>query len=102
MTEEKQTELSCYNCEKNLGLNPGQKIHRSEECPHCYANLHSCKMCEFYDTSAYNECRETQADRILEKENANFCDYFVLRGSGSGGGNSKEDILSAANSLFKS
>ena len=100
MSEATQNKSHCFNCNKELDLAPAQKIHRSEECPHCYANLHSCKMCEFYDTSAYNECRETAADRIVEKEKANFCDFFILKGSG-GGKSSKDDTMAAANALFK-
>ena len=72
------SELKCFNCSKTLDLETTNKIHRSEECPHCYASIHSCRMCSFYDKSAYNECRETSAERILEKEKANFCDYFTL------------------------
>ncbi|RZF23309.1 hypothetical protein DAY19_05460 [Halobacteriovorax vibrionivorans] len=71
-----------------------------EECPYCYASLHCCKMCKFYDKSAYNECRESSADRIVEKEKANFCDYFILKG-GSDNGDGKDDLLAAANALFK-
>lgn len=94
------SDLSCFNCNKSLDLNAQSKIARSEECPHCYASLHSCRMCNFYDKSVYNECRETNADRIIEKEKANFCDYFDLSGSNSDS-IEKDSILSVANSLFK-
>jgi NAD-dependent SIR2 family protein deacetylase len=92
--------ISCYACNKELDLNPGQKIIRSEECAYCYASLHCCKMCGFYDATAYNECKESSADRIVEKEKANFCDFFILKG-GSGSGPEKDDLLSAADALFK-
>ena len=95
-----QSNISCFSCKKGLELSSESKITRSEECPYCYASIHCCKMCKFYDTSAYNECRETSADRILEKEKSNFCDYFILSGTDSGS-NEKDTILSAANSLFK-
>lgn len=91
--------MQCFNCHKDLDLSPGAKIMRNEECPYCYASLHSCKMCEFYDQTAYNECRETSADRIVEKEKANFCDYFILKGGGSG--NDQQSAVDAANALFK-
>ncbi|OUR93095.1 hypothetical protein A9Q84_21565 [Halobacteriovorax marinus] len=95
-------ELCCHACGKTLDLEANSKILRSDECPYCYAGLHCCKMCGFYDTSTYNECRESNADRILEKEKSNFCDYFVLKGGGGNGGNGKDNLLDAANSLFKS
>ncbi|MDD0854568.1 hypothetical protein HBN50_15760 [Halobacteriovorax sp. GB3] len=92
--------ITCYNCNKELSLTTGQKILRSEECPHCYASVHCCKMCNFYDPSAYNECRESSADRIVDKEKANFCDYFILKGTGNSGSDS-DDIMAQANALFK-
>jgi len=100
MSEAAVSKIHCFNCNKALELSPAQKIHRSEECPYCYANLHSCKMCDFYDTSAYNECRENSADRIVEKEKANFCDFFILKGGG-GGNPAADDALAAAKALFK-
>ena len=72
---------------------------RSDLCEKCHASLRSCKMCEFYDQTAYNECREPQAERMLEKEKANYCDYYVLRGGDSG--NKAEEAFSAADALFK-
>ncbi|MGI4991397.1 hypothetical protein ACRXCV_02135 [Halobacteriovorax sp. GFR7] len=93
-------EITCHACHKALDLQPGQKISLKEECPYCYASVHCCKMCKFYDITAYNECRESSADRIVEKEKANFCDYFVLKGGGNGG-DSQGDLLAAANALFK-
>ncbi len=93
-------ELSCYSCHKALALEAGTKIHRSEECPYCSADLRCCKMCQFYDPKAYNECREPSAERIVEKEKANYCDYFVLATPGSAH-QAKDDALAAAMALFK-
>lgn len=69
--------MICPSCQKDTGLveKPGFRT----ECPHCSADLHCCKACTFYDTSAYNECRESSADRVLEKDRANFCEYFSVR-----------------------
>ena len=49
---------------------------RVEECRGCRAELHACRMCEFYDTSKAKHCRETIADEVKDKQSANFCDYF--------------------------
>ena len=92
--------LTCHSCHKELTLEPAIKVAKSEECPYCYASVRCCKMCNFYDLKSYNECREPSADRIVEKEKANFCDFFVLAAQGS----KKEDqnsTLDAANALFK-
>ena len=80
---------------------------RSEECSGCGRDLHVCLNCEFYDRSAYNECRESQADRVVEKDRANFCDYFrpVSRAaspaSTSATAKSDSDLRSALDELFK-
>lgn len=76
-------------------------IGRSEECPECFCDLRCCKMCSFYDTHAYNECREPVAQRIVDKEKANFCDYFKLGSSGADSASTKKNALEAANALFK-
>jgi hypothetical protein len=57
-------------------------------------------MCQFFDKAAYNECREPMANRILEKETANFCDYFKVGGAKKAGSD-KDQLVDAANSLFK-
>jgi hypothetical protein len=30
----------------------------------------------FHDARAYNQCAEPQAERVVDKAHANFCDYF--------------------------
>lgn len=91
----------CYKCSKELDLTAGKDISRSEECPGCFASLRCCHMCDFYDKSSYNECREPTAERIVEKEKANFCDHYKLS-TGQTKVNIKQDsALDAANALFK-
>jgi len=51
-------------------------LSRREECDRCGADLRCCLNCRFHDESAYNQCRESSAERVLEKGRANFCDYF--------------------------
>ncbi len=90
----------CYKCNAELVIESHANISRSEECHKCFANIRCCMMCSFYDTNAYNECREPMADRILEKEKANFCDYYQF-GNSSDQNVIKEDALTKANALFK-
>lgn len=92
--------IQCYKCHSDTGLTLGSTISRTEDCNSCHADLRCCKMCEFYDQKAYNECREPSADRIVEKEKANFCDYFKL-GNSKNNQTNKDDIMAQANSLFK-
>jgi hypothetical protein len=58
-------------------------------------------MCQFYDPKAYNECRESSADRVVEKEKANFCDYFKIGSGGSDADKARQDALAKAAALFK-
>lgn len=92
--------IACYKCNTELQLDQASNISRSEECSKCYSNIRSCMMCTFYSTSSYNECKEPTADRILEKEKANFCDHYKL-GFGHAPAGKVEENLSAANALFK-
>ncbi len=90
----------CFSCRKELTF-AESKIGLREECPHCRADVHVCKNCEFYEVSAYNECRESSADRVKEKERSNFCDYFSLK---SGKGSSEDQtakLRASAEALFK-
>ncbi len=72
MTEE----LQCWKCGAAVVDEP-LPLAREAECRHCRAQLHVCRMCEFYDESVAGRCREPVADEVHEKERANFCDYFV-------------------------
>lgn len=94
------TSFNCYHCQKTIPVLGAFKITRTEECPYCSTSLHCCRMCSFYDPKVYNECRETNADRIVDKEKANFCDYFNLS-DGKNAENVKEDLLNSAAALFK-
>ena len=92
--------MTCFHCLKPLSLICGEKIFRNTECPHCSNGLRVCKMCTHYDPHSYNECREPNAERIMDKEKANFCDYFHLDDNKSQKDNS-QDLQNAANMIFK-
>ena len=74
-----------------------------EECPHCKADLHVCFNCRFYDESAYNECRESSAEKVEDKERNNYCEYFdsLYKEEKDSGLSKKEAQLKAAEALFK-
>jgi hypothetical protein len=89
----------CYQCKKETGLE--NFIGRQEQCPSCGADLHCCLNCMFYDAGAYNNCREPQAERVLDKTRYNFCDFFSFKqitGKGEEKVTSAKDKLE---SLFK-
>jgi len=94
---------TCHSCKKILEFTPGTVISRSETCDHCRAELRCCKQCFHYDTSSYNDCKESQAERIVEKTKGNFCNYYRLMTLTyeNAPGKSKEDVLEKAKALFK-
>lgn len=81
----------CHRCGKEIVAEG--TTSRRDTCPFCHADLHCCFQCAFYDPGAYNQCREPQAERVLEKERSNFCDYFRFADApvrpASGGGTEK-------------
>jgi hypothetical protein len=91
----------CYRCSKELSESFKIMVSRSDSCPHCMADIRSCKMCSFYDPKSYNECRESNADRITEKEKANFCDYFKFGPGTDDADKARLDALAKAAALFK-
>ncbi len=48
-------------------------------CEKCGCDVRVCFNCKFYDPRAYNECHEPQAERVVDKDRRNRCDFFVLR-----------------------
>lgn len=91
--------IVCFECQNEIDI-LGQ-VGRRDECQKCGADLHVCKNCLHYDPKSYNECREPQADRVQEKDRSNFCDYFTPNDKNSSQKNSKDQLLSAAEALFK-
>ncbi|MCX7982605.1 MAG: hypothetical protein N2572_06830 [Syntrophales bacterium] len=72
-------EHTCFHCGKPIEIKG--LIGRKEVCPHCGYDLRVCKNCHHYAPGMYNDCRELQAERVIDKERANFCDFFVFRNS---------------------
>jgi len=56
-----------------------ERVGRRDCCDTCGADLRCCRNCELFAATAHNQCREPQAERQVDKERANFCDYFAAR-----------------------
>lgn len=68
-------ELLCFRCGASLAaLTP--PISRQDECPSCSVYLHVCRMCRFFDPQVPKQCREDDADEVMDKEKLNFCEWF--------------------------
>ncbi len=91
--------LRCFHCGNEVFFT--DRVGIREECEKCKSDVHVCKNCKFYDAKVYNECSESQAEVIREKERANVCDYFQAGDGGGGKSVTKDDLLNAADLLFK-
>lgn len=70
--------LVCWKCGASVAELP-LPLARQAECPACGAELHACRMCEFFEPTAADACREPVAEPVQNKERANFCGYFQPR-----------------------
>jgi hypothetical protein len=93
--------LQCYKCGEPLSETFKVLVGRSDTCPKCMTDIRCCKMCGFYDVKSYNDCREPSADRVPDKEKANFCDYFKIGSSYDDAEKKKQELLAKAAALFK-
>ena len=68
---------TCHHCgyQFQADFKPGFR----EECPKCLRDVHVCMNCIFWDKSYSNECRESQAERVRDREKNNFCEYFSFK-----------------------
>ena len=71
------TERRCHHCGHDIG--PLERVGRRDACVHCGRDLHCCLNCSFYDPTHHNQCQESQAERQVDKEAGNFCEYFNFR-----------------------
>ncbi len=84
-------DLVCWKCGASLA-DLTLPLRRLEECRTCGAELHVCKLCEWYSVAVAKHCREPIAEEVKDKERANFCDYFKPRP----GAYSKADVSASS------
>ena len=80
--------VCCHACSADLEFD--EPVGRSSRCPRCGSDLRCCLNCRFHDISSYNDCAEPMAERVLEKDRANFCDYFSPNGGVEAGSIEKQ------------
>ena len=68
--------IACFRCGASLAHLP-LPLSRQDSCSECGAYLHVCRMCRSFDKAAVDQCTEDDAERVREKEQLNFCDWFV-------------------------
>jgi len=66
--------MNCWSCGHRIET--VERVGFHAHCERCDRPLHACRNCLFYDPGYNNQCRETMAERVMEKERSNFCEYF--------------------------
>lgn len=93
-------QIACFACQTQLTFI--DQVPRRAECTKCGEDVYCCKNCEFYDAKAYNECHETSAEPVREKERSNFCGFFKAHtGALKNQMSDRDKLMSAAEALFK-
>ena len=67
--------MNCWKCGHRVETI--ERIGFHAHCPQCDRALHVCRNCSLYDPAYNNQCRETMAERVVDKERSNFCEYFA-------------------------
>lgn len=90
----------CARCGHRLDI-ISAAVGRRDVCPSCDSELHACIHCRHYDPNVAKGCKEPFAEVPRDQEAANFCDFFQIGEGGHLGVKQKDDLLSAADALFK-
>ena len=69
----------CHFCGTKLDVH--LEVHRATTCGSCGKDLKICLNCRFYSKEAHNDCLESSAELVRDKDRSNFCDYFQFRDS---------------------
>lgn len=92
-------EIQCFSCHKKQSVEI--PVGRRDECS-CGSDLHCCYNCLHHDRSAYNECKEPQADVVKDKDRSNYCDHFSPASTSRTSESAKKsDLRAQAEALFK-
>jgi hypothetical protein len=69
--------MDCFHCGRPIEVKERERVGFRDSCPTCDRPSHVCRNCDFYDPAYNNQCRENQAERVVAKDRANFCEYFT-------------------------
>lgn len=67
--------IECWRCGTAVKSDQ-QPITRLEQCRHCHADLHVCRLCRSWNPRYTSKCSHDHAEPPLDRERANFCQYF--------------------------
>ncbi len=93
--------MQCQACQTEIPQAAGESVGFRDVCDRCRADLHTCLNCAHHDLSAYNECRENSAERILDQDRANRCEYFRPAGKRHAVSEDRQSAMTDLENLFK-
>ena len=67
--------VKCSAC----GAPAPASIKLDSSCPKCKADLHTCRLCTYFDPGARFECRKPITVKIINKSTRNTCELFEAR-----------------------
>lgn len=67
--------VKCASC----GAPAPASIRLDSSCPKCKADLHTCRLCTYFDPGARFECRKPITVKIVNKNARNTCELFAAR-----------------------
>ncbi|MDF1527646.1 MAG: hypothetical protein P1R74_00840 [Sedimenticola sp.] len=89
----------CWHCGTEL---LAADFGRETSCLSCGKPSRVCKNCRWYDIARTNQCQEPMAERIQEKERANYCEFFEpTMDLQSEGTTASQSLRQSAEDLFK-
>jgi len=91
--------MNCVFCQHEVLII--DRIGVRDDCEHCGSSLHCCLQCQFYDRSAYHECKERVQFRVEHKDRPNYCEFFAFGRDAKEELASKEKIKNQLDELFK-
>ena len=90
--------MQCHRCGAAF---EGERVPVRGTCSRCSAFLRCCRNCDLYAPGLANDCREPQAERVADKEQGNFCDWFRPARTRPAADSREGGARAALDSLFK-
>jgi hypothetical protein len=90
----------CGACGRKLDI-VGNQVGRRDLCPGCGAELRACRSCRHFDPNVAKSCKEPFAEVPMDKDSANFCEFFQIGEGSVSAATSRENLMSAAEALFR-
>lgn len=90
--------FSCWSCGRATEMI--DKVTRADVCPHCGADMHSCRNCAHWAPDNPERCCDDSFPKTTDPESANFSNRFTPRTSPLSADNEADKAKKRLDSLF--